>query len=102
MHGDRQDKQGAARPGWLYGLAARSLSLLLASGTGLLLTLYPQAVLQSGAAPSHFALMICMWGVAAGFVHGVGFVPYNPVLRQLLGPVATWLFTIGGLLLLAR
>ena len=32
-----------------------------------------------------------MWGMSAGFVHGIGFVPRNNVLRVLLGPVAAWL-----------
>jgi len=31
-----------------------------------------------------------MWGMSAGFVHGVGFVPRNRLLRLLLGAAAAW------------
>jgi predicted membrane protein len=29
--------------------------------------------------------------MSAGFVHGIGFVPRNNILRIVLGPVAAWL-----------
>ena len=38
-----------------------------------------------------------MWGMSAGFVHGIGFVPRNNVLRVLLGPVIAWLLMGVGL-----
>jgi len=41
-------------------------------------------------------LMLCMWGIAAGFVHGVGFVPRNLILRIALGPIAAWLLMLLG------
>jgi len=31
----------------------------------------------AGQAFDHLILMLCMWGIAAGFVHGVGFVPFK-------------------------
>jgi predicted membrane protein len=44
-------------------------------------------------------LTLIMWGMSAGFVHGVGFVPRNRVLRVLLGPVIAWLWMGLGLIL---
>ncbi len=90
------------QPRLLYTFVARMLSLLAASGLSLLIILYPQAVMPGGVAPGHSALMLCMWGIAGGFVHGVGFVPRNALLRVALGPLAAWpLMLVGTLLMLA-
>jgi len=89
-------------PAWISSGAARLVSLVSAAALSLLLTLYPQAVLKDGVAPGHMALMICMWGIAAGFVHGVGFTPCNRVLRVLLGPFAAWIMMPVGLWLLMK
>ncbi len=99
--GRNADSAQQPRPRLLDSAPARLVSLLLAGAVSLLLTLYPQAVMQAGEAPSHSALMLVMWGVAAGFVHGVGFVPRNALLRVALGPLAAWLLTPGGMFLLA-
>ena len=93
---DADRRQDDPRPQLLYTGTARLVSLLTAGALSLVLTLYPQAVLQDGQAPGHAALMLCMWGLAGGFVHGVGFVPRNPVLQVLLGPHAAWLLMLGG------
>ncbi|MGD2073398.1 MAG: cyd operon YbgE family protein [Gammaproteobacteria bacterium] len=96
------DAADGARPPLHYRGPARLVSLLMAGGVSLLLTLYPQAVIQAGAAPRHTALTLTMWGVAAGFVHGVGFVPRNGLLRVLLGPLAAWSLMPCGMLFLAK
>jgi hypothetical protein len=86
---DRQRAGGhSARPQRLYSRLARLVSLLAAGALSLVLTFYPQAVMQGGQAPEHAALMLCMWGIAAGFVHIV------------LGPLAAWVLMLGGTLLL--
>jgi predicted membrane protein len=46
--------------------------------------------------------MLVMWGLSAGFVHGVGFVPRHPLLRLLLGPYAAWPLLALGLYLYLR
>jgi predicted membrane protein len=90
------------KPHLLYNTVASLLSLLAASGLSLLIILYPQAVMPGGVAPDHTALMLCMYGIAGGFVHGVGFVPRNPLLRFALGPLVAWpLMLVGTLLMLA-
>jgi cyd operon protein YbgE len=70
---------------------ARGVSLVTAIALMLLVTLFPRALTAEDGSPiSHGVLTLIMWGMSAGFVHGVGFVPRNRVLRVLLGPVAAW------------
>jgi cyd operon protein YbgE len=73
--------------GWAQGI-----SLVTALALMFLVTLMPRALATADGSPiSHGTLMLIMWGLSAGFVHGVGFVPRRPVLRMLLGPVIAWL-----------
>lgn len=82
---------------------ARGLSLAFASALMLLVTLAPRALTgEDGRAIGHGLLMLVMWGMSAGFVHGVGFVPRTPLLRLLLGPLAAWPLMALGLALFAR
>ena len=97
---DAASRRQRPKPQMLYSSAACVVSLLVAGTLSLVLTLYPQAVIRGGEAPEHSALMLSMWGIAAGFVHGVGFVPRNPLLRIALGPLAAWLLMAGGTFLL--
>jgi cyd operon protein YbgE len=77
---------------WLDTGWARALSLLLAFGLMLLITLLPRGLtVEDGSPLGHGVLALVMWGMSAGFVHGVGFIPRNRVLRVLLGPVVAWL-----------
>lgn len=70
----------------------RGVSLLAALALMLLVTLLPRGLTQPDGAPvGHGVLMLVMWGLSAGFVHGVGFVPRHPLPRLLLGPVAAWI-----------
>jgi len=70
--------------------AARMLSLLIAITTSLGLLAWPQLVVTADGHVNHLWLLLLMWGIAAGFVHGVGFIPRNHVLRVVLGPMAAW------------
>lgn len=76
---------------------ARRVSLLAAIAVAGLITIYPRA-LVNGEQVNHGLLMLLLWGVSAGFVHGVGFVPEHRVLRLLLGPLVAWPLIAGGLL----
>ncbi len=78
--------------------AARMFSLLLASALSLLILIMPILLLDEGKELDHNQLMLVMWGIAAGFVHGVGFVPRNKILQVLLGPVTAWLLMSAGCL----
>ena len=78
---------------------ARGVSLLAALTLMLLVTLLPRGLTaEDGSAISHGVLALIMWGMSAGFVHGVGFVPHNRILRVLLGPVVAWLLMAVGLI----
>jgi predicted membrane protein len=85
----------------LYTGAARLVSLLTAGALSVVLMLAPQTVAPAGQAPDHLTLVLCMWGIAAGFVHGVGFVPFKPLWRTVFGPVAAWGLMLAGTVLLA-
>ena len=77
---------------------ARGVSLLAALTLMLLVTLLPRGLTTEDGSPiGHGMLTLIMWGLSAGFVHGVGFVPRNRILRVLLGPVVAWLLMAVGL-----
>jgi len=82
----------------VYTTFARAVSLLLASALASLITFYPPALAQL----SHGLLVLVIWGVCAGFVHGVGFDPETRFWRVLLGPVSAWLLMGLGWALIAR
>jgi predicted membrane protein len=60
------------------------------------LTVYPGAIAPDGTV-HHALLTLLLWGVAAGFVYGVGYVPESRVWRWLLGPAAAFAFMAAGL-----
>lgn len=78
---------------------ARGVSLLAALSLMLLVTLLPRGLTVDDGSPiGHGVLTLIMWGLSAGFVHGVGFVPRNRILRFLLGPLVAWAGMVMGLL----
>jgi cyd operon protein YbgE len=89
---------------WLRRPLARSLSLLLCAPLALLLVLHPMSVVNSEGSYSHGLLSLVMWGIAGGFVHGMGFDPYSRVWKLLFYPLLNWLWLALGyaLILLAR
>jgi predicted membrane protein len=77
---------------WLDSGSARAFTLAMAIAMMLLVTLLPRGLIANdGSAIGHGLLTLIMWGLSAGFVHGIGFVPQNRIVRALLGPVAAWL-----------
>jgi len=86
-----------AAPDLFYGFLPRLASFLLALGmTGLVLV--RPVLFAPGGEVRHLPLLAIMWGLAAGYTHGVGFVPRNRVLKVLLGPGPAWVLLLGGLL----
>jgi predicted membrane protein len=70
---------------------ARGVSLATALVLTVLVTLFPRGLAGTGGQPlGHGVLALVMWGLSAGFVHGVGFVPRAAILRVLLGPLVAW------------
>lgn len=71
--------------------AGRGFTLATAFVLMLLITIYPRALAAEDGGPiGHGVLMLIMWGLSAGFVYGVGFVPVNRLLRVALGPWVAW------------
>lgn len=74
-----------------HPFAARLLSLMLAVVlVGLILT-YPRALAGTSRELRQILLPLLMWGLADGFVHGVGFVPRFWAWRLLFHPFPGWL-----------
>jgi len=82
----------------------RALSLLMAVPLSLVLLVHPASMLDANGHYSHSLLMLVMWGVAGGFVHGVGFDPRALAWRVVFHPLLAWgLMGIGyGVWLMAR
>jgi cyd operon protein YbgE len=89
---------GVLNSGW-----ARGVSLVSALALMILITVLPRGLTTTDGSPiNHGILALIMWGMSAGFVHGIGFVPHNAVLRAVLGPVAAWLGMGVGLVFYAQ
>ena len=82
--------------------SSRALSLLLAIPLALLLLIHPAAMLDGQGRYSHGLLMLVMWGVSSGFIHGVGFDPYSRLWRTVFHPLGGWLLMGLGYLILWR
>lgn len=93
MNSARIDMHGTAAPA-LYGGWARALSLGIALAISVGLLAWPTLVVNANGSVGHGWLTVLMWGMAAGFAHGVGFVPRNRLLRVLLGPLAAWCLSL--------
>lgn len=76
--------------GWLYSGWARALSMVSALGLSGTLLVMPQVVAVDTLSLQHGPLSLAMWGMSAGFVHGVGYVPVLKVWRWTLGPMIGW------------
>jgi cyd operon protein YbgE len=70
------------------------LALMLAA----VITFYPPAL----ASLSHGLITLVIWGVSAGFVHGIGFDPDARFWRAVFGPISAWVLMGMGLLLIAK
>lgn len=92
----------AAPPAVIRGSAVRRASLLLAVALMCAITVYPNGFLDHTGAVNHGLATLLMWGIAAGFVHGVGFVPRTRLWRLLLGPWAALPLMAVGVTLLTR
>ncbi|WP_303902294.1 cyd operon YbgE family protein [Thiohalomonas denitrificans] len=88
--------RGRSRVPYPNPLWARTGSLLMAIALSGLVLVFPRAIAETAGAIRHGALMLLLWGIAAGFIHGVGFVPRIGLWRAAFHPGVGWLFMIGG------
>lgn len=80
-------------PGW-----ARLVSFLLAVGLSVLVFAYPRAFAVAVGDVRHGMLALLMFGIAGGFVHGVGFVPRLNVWRIAFHPLLSWPLMVLGII----
>jgi cyd operon protein YbgE len=81
----------------LYHPVARSLSFVTATVLTLVVIAFPRAIATSITDVNHGVLAVLMWGIAGGFVHGVGYIPVHRTWRVLLGPIVGWFIMFAGL-----
>lgn len=81
----------------VYSRLARALSLLLAGMLAAMVTLYPPALARM----EHGAISLVVWGICAGFVYGIGFVPDSRLWRALFSPWLAWLLMGFGVMRMA-
>jgi predicted membrane protein len=85
------------RPLW-----AGLLSMAMAVAITVLVLVVPRAIATGPGEVNHGLLALVMWGMAAGYTHGVGFIPVNRVLRVALGPWVGWPLMALGIVWFAR
>jgi cyd operon protein YbgE len=73
---------------------AHALSLCIALAISVSLLIWPALAVSADGRVNHGWLTLLMWGMAAGYVHGVGFIPRNRLLRIAFGPIAAWGLTL--------
>ena len=78
------------RYGPFYATWARGVSLAMASLLSVAILAAPQLIASDTAELRHGSLSLSMAGMAAGFVHGVGYVPVMKVWRLLFSPYLGW------------
>ena len=65
---------------------AMAISFLMALPLAAVLLIHPGAMLDANGHYNHSALMMLMIGIAAGFIHGVGFLPRFWLWKWLFSP----------------
>ncbi len=88
--GDQKTPINYRAYGPLYNVWARALSLLTALGLSGALLVMPHLVAVDTMSLKHGPLSLAMWGISAGFVHGIGYIPEMRIWRFTLGPVIAW------------
>ena len=68
------------------------LPLLIAMAILVVMTILPGIATDQAGRADHPLAMLLFAAMSAGFVRGVGFIPYNRILRLLLSTPATLLF----------
>ena len=74
----------------MHGTAVRAVSLSLAVIGSALILFMPQAWIAHNGNVNHLSLVAMLFGIIAGFIHGVGFQAKTRIFRYLLHPVLVW------------
>lgn len=92
--GDAQSRIPYPNPGW-----SRLISLGMAIALSTLIFTYPQTVGSPESGLNRSLLIFLMWGIAIGFIHGVGFIPRMIAWRVVFSPFIGWPLMLYGIVL---
>ena len=81
-------------PAWTRTRPAHITSLILAALVAVWMLLGPEAIAAMPTGPRYIMLLVALWGLGAGFTHGVGLVPRHVLRAWLLGAPLCWCLLI--------
>jgi cyd operon protein YbgE len=79
----------------LYRSSFRLLSLVMALALSVIILIVPHAVTNADNSVNHTHLMLLLYGMMIGFIHGMGFVPNTTIFRLMFHPIIGWILMIG-------
>ncbi|WP_288989742.1 cyd operon YbgE family protein, partial [uncultured Cobetia sp.] len=82
-------------PAWCRTRPAHLASLLLSAMVAIWMLLGPDAIASMQTGPRYLMLLVALWGLGAGFTHGVGLVPRHATRAWLLGAPETVVGSLG-------
>ena len=69
---------------------ARAVSLTAALAITVTVLVFPRLIALDMHTVPHGWLILLMFGMSFGYVHGIGFVPQNKYLKTLFSPIIAW------------
>ncbi|MBR4940038.1 MAG: cyd operon YbgE family protein [Burkholderiaceae bacterium] len=69
---------------------ARAVSLTAALAITVTVLVFPRLIALDMHTVPHGWLILLMFGMSFGYVHGIGFVPQNKYLQTLFSPIIAW------------
>ena len=69
---------------------ARAVSLTAALAITVTVLVFPRLIALDMHTVPHGWLVLLMFGMSFGYVHGIGFVPQNKYLQTLFSPIIAW------------
>lgn len=69
---------------------ARAVSLTAALAITVTVLVFPRLIALDIHTVPHGWLVLLMFGMSFGYVHGIGFVPQNKYLKTLFSPIIAW------------
>ena len=69
---------------------ARAVSLTAALAITVTVLVFPRLIALDMHTVPHGWLVLLMFGMSFGYVHGIGFVPQNKYLKTLVSPIIAW------------
>jgi predicted membrane protein len=84
----------------MYGALSKTISLFLAGVLSVVILIVPTTLTTSDNSVNHSILMLVLFGIMLGFIHGIGFKPLTRLYRAILHPLLAWLIMIPSLVLI--